>query len=444
MRRVSSRDGETPERAAGAPSGTPLLFSLTALLVHLAIAWQIRVTAWPEVTTPGYLISRGLLLYRDIKFVHTPALMELLAGAFAVFGVSAETVRVFAIAWPLAAHAALLHETRKFRLIDRFWASAFFLSMLYAWQGSALWPTVAIAALAIPIANALGRDRLRAAGLWIGVAILIKQTAALLLVVVAVRFLLRGRLSATAALVGWASLPYAVAGAIFAAAGTGRDFVYWTLWVPFQLHGDIVHAPTLALVVAVLAAFLPALFEASRERPGEYSVSTRWHLLVAAGLLLCCYPRFHALEIVACLPGLAVGAARLLHRQEQPFRAFAHTMLAAITLPIAFNVAVGDRFDRKVVFWNDDPTIETLVLRLRVLPPDTPLLLDLWPNVLPLSGLLPPGHLYVHPWLPYLFEFDDVQTTITNAARLQPTAFVGYGTRAAGRVGPYSLDFPFR
>ena len=121
-------------------------------------------------------------------------------------------------------------------------------------------------------------------------------------------------------------------------------------------------------------------------------------------------------------------------------------MVAAVTLPIALTVALGDRFDRRVVFWNDDPTIATLVTRLRVRPPDTPLLLDLWPNVLPLSGLLPPGRLYVHPWLPYLFEFDDVQTRIVQTAHSRPTAFVGrYGTRSAGaRVGPYSMDFPLR
>jgi len=422
------------------------LFTLGALLVHLAIAWQLRVTAWPEVTTPGYLISRGLLLYRDIKFVHTPALMELLAGAFAMFGVSAETVRVLAVAWPLAAHAALLHETRSFRLSDRFWASAFFLSTLYAWQGSSLWPTVAIAAVAIPIANALGRNALRATGLWIGLAILIKQTAALLLVVIAVRFLMQRRARAFPIVLAWASLPYALVGLFFAGLGAGRDFIHWTLLVPFQLHGEIILAPTAPLAVAVLVAFLPTLLEAILERPGEYPVSIRWHLLVAIGLLLAAYPRSHTLELVACLPCLAVGAARLLRRPGFRFRALSHAMLAAITLPTALSVALGDRFDGRVVFWNDDPSIATLVTRLQVLPPDTPLLLDLWPNVLPQSGLLPPGRLYVHPWLPYLFEFDDVQATIRHTAQSRPTAFVGrYGTRLDGiRVGPYVMAFPLR
>jgi hypothetical protein len=442
---VKSTAGGIPART-GAPGEIPLLFTLAALLVHLVIAWRLRVTAWPEVTTPGYLITRGMLLYRDIKFVHTPALMELLAGAFAALGVSAGTVRLFAIAWPLAAHAALLHETRTVRLADRFWGSAFFLSLLYAWHGSSLWPTVAIGALAIPIANALGREKLRSAGLWIGFAILIKQTAALVLLVVAIRFVLSRRTSALFKVLAWSCLPYALTGLLFTALGAGRDFLHWTLWIPFQLHGDILHAPTGALALAVSAAFTPALFEAAREKPGEYEVSVRWHLAVAIGLLLACYPRFHALEVLACLPCLAVGAARLLRRREQPFRAFAHAMLAAITLPVALTVALGDRFDGRVVFWNDDPAIARLVTRLRVLPPDAPLLLDLWPNVLPLSGRLPPGRLYVHPWLPYLFEFDEVQATITRAALSHPTAFVAfYGTRAAGaRVGPYSMEFPFR
>ncbi len=425
---------------------SPLFFTLGALGVHLAIAWHLRVTAWPEVTTPGYLIERGLLLYRDIKFVHTPALIEMLAGAFHVLGVSAATVRVFAIAWPLAAHAMLLHETRFSRPLDRFWTSAFFLSMLYAWQGSSLWPTVAIATLAIPIANALGHDRLRTAGLLMGAAILLKQTTALLLVVVVIRFLFLRRERAILILVAWASLPYFAAGLLFAGLGAGWDFIHWTLLIPFQLNAAIFLRPTFPLIVAVVAAFAPTLFEALLEKRGDHAVSVRWHLLVAFGLLFAGYPRFHTLELVACLPCLGVGAGRLMRRQGYPLRTLSHAMLAAITLPTALYVAIGDRFDGRVVYWNDDPSIATLVARLRALPPDAPLLLDLWPNVLPLSGRLPPGRLYVHPWLPYLHRFDAVGEGVTRAAKARATAFAGrYGTRIGGtRVGPYVIEFPFR
>ncbi len=441
--RLARRGGH---RTADGSRRSPLFFTLGALGVHIVIAWLLRVTAWPEVTTPGYLIDRGLLLYSDIKFVHTPALMQLLAGAFHVFGVSAETVRVFAIAWPLAAHAALLHETRAFRPMDRFWASAFFLTMLYAWQGSSLWPTVAIGALAIPIANALGRDRLRAAGLGIGLAILMKQTAALLLVFVALRFLVTRRALSVPVVFAWASLPYVVAGLLFACWGAGWDFVHWTLLIPFQLHGEILMAPTAPLLAAVLAAFLPSLFEALLERPGEYEVSVRWHLVVAIGLLFAAYPRFHPLEIIACLPCLAVDTARLLRRQANPLRALAHVMVVAMTVPTGLYVALGEKLDGRVVFWNDDPSIAAVVARLRTLPHDTPLLLDVWPNVLPQSGLLPPGSVYVHPWLPYLFRFDDVEAEINQTAQSRPTVLVArYGTRPDGaRVGPYVMEFPYR
>jgi hypothetical protein len=407
------------------------------------MAWQLRLVAWPELTTPGYLISRGLLLYRDIKFVHTPALMELLGAGFAIFGVTAETVRLFAILWPLGAHAALLHETRRFGPAVRFWTSAFFLSMFYAWQGNSVWPSVAIAALAIPIANALGRQRLRTAGLWIGAAILLKQTGAFLLVLVLLRLeIARRPLAALLRLAFWASLPYVLAGLAFAAAGAGRDFVRWTLLIPFQLSDEILVVPRTFFAVTVLAAFLPIVFEALLEKPGEFEVSIRWHLLVAAGLLLVAYPRFHPMECVACLPCLAVGAARFLGRRMQPLHALAVTAVVALTLPTAFSVGVGQRFDGKVVFWNDDPSIDRLVGRLRSLPPDTTLLLDLWPNVLPRAGLLPPGRLYVHPWLPYLFEFDSVGERITRAALRRGTAVVGFrGANLPGeRVGPYIIQ----
>ena len=429
--------------SAARPRWAPDWFAFGALGVHLAMAWQLRVVAWPEVTTPGYLIARGLLLYRDIKFVHTPGLMELLAAAFSTLGVNADTLRFFAILWPLAAHAALLRETRTYGPGARFWTSAFFLSMFYAWRGNSVWPSVAMAALAIPIANALGRGRLRCAGLWIGAAILLKQTAALLLAAVLLRFAIARRpFPAIPRLVIWASLPYAAAGLAFAAAGGGRDFVRWTLVIPFQLSSEILLAPTPFFVGMVVAAFLPTLFEALLEKPGDYEVPVRWHLLVAVGLVFVAYPRFHPMECVACLPCLAVGASRLLRRRARPLHALAVALVVALTIPTAFPLAAGERFDGKVVFWDDDPSIEVLVARLRSLPPDTTLLLDLWPNVLPRAGLLPPGRLYVHPWLPYLFEFDRVAERITRAARRPGTAVVGFrGENTRGeRAGPYVIQ----
>jgi hypothetical protein len=39
------------------------LFLFGALGAHLEVRLSARVVAWPEVTTPAYLMSRGMLLF---------------------------------------------------------------------------------------------------------------------------------------------------------------------------------------------------------------------------------------------------------------------------------------------------------------------------------------------------------------------------------------------
>ncbi len=163
------------------------LLAAGLLCVHAALALRLRTVAWPEVTTPAYLWSRGMMMYRDIKFVHTPGLMGPLAAAFAAFGENATVLRLFAIAGPLAAHGFLLAHTRSLSAGRRILASLFFVALFYSFDGNAVWPTALMSALAIPIAIGLARGRLRTAGLLIGLAILMKQTAAYVLVLACVR-----------------------------------------------------------------------------------------------------------------------------------------------------------------------------------------------------------------------------------------------------------------
>src|SRR5205814_7002016 len=118
-----------------------------------------RLIAWQEVTSPAYLMSRGLLLYRDIKFVHTPGLMAMLAVAFRVFGVHDWVLRTFGVFWGLLAHALVLRETRGGRILSRAAASAVFLALFFSWSGSSIWPTTILAALPLPIAREPSRGR---------------------------------------------------------------------------------------------------------------------------------------------------------------------------------------------------------------------------------------------------------------------------------------------
>ena len=103
-------------------------FTGAALAVHIALALRLRAVAWPEVTTPAYLWYRGLLLYRDVKFVHAPGMMGILAVLFGALGPGAVALRVFALIGPVASHVALIRATRGGSLLNRSLASAFLLA----------------------------------------------------------------------------------------------------------------------------------------------------------------------------------------------------------------------------------------------------------------------------------------------------------------------------
>lgn len=419
-------------------------FALVALAAQLVLALSLRATAWPEVTTPGYLWSRGMLLYRDIKFQHGPGTMGTLALAFLAFGVHTWVVRAYATIWPLIAHFFVLRETRPFSLIVRLLASAFFLVQFFSLDGNAVWPTVVMSAWAIPIAAALSRRRMWSAGLLIGAAILFKQTAAYVLLVAVFWLLAHKRLRDAWQLWVAACLPYAVTLSVFAILGAGPEMLRWTLEVPLTIHPEgVTFRPSVFDLSVLIFAFLPTVGDALLEREGEYEIESRWLVLVALGFALVSYPRWGLTHTIPSVPCLAVGVARFLRRSatvpwlRRAVFAFVITFVGARALVLAN----GNDFDGKILFWNAEPAFDRLVARLRSFPPDARVHSLLWENVLPRSGHLPPGRLYVNPFFSWFFPVDHIGERIRTAAKSPGTVVVGYPSSTPGeeRIGPYAL-----
>ena len=422
------------------------LLAVAAIGVHLVLALSLRVSAWPEVTTPAYLCSRGMLLYRDIKFVHTPGTITTLALAFLAFGVKTWVVRLYAIAWPLIAHLFILRYTRRFASSERALASLFFLTFFFSIEGSAVWPTVVLSAFSLPIAAALSRGRMLRAGLLIGIAILFKQTVGYLLIVATLALSAGRRWRDAGKLIFWSSLPYWITIAIFAILGAGADALRWTIEVPFTvLHGIFSFRPSRYDMSVLLFAFLPTAVDAVLERADDEGPRSRWLLIVALGLAAMSYPRFGLPTTGAAVPCLAVGAARFVRRLSSlrwpRARAYGYGLVVTYAVSRGLILFTNREFDAKVLFWNDTPALDALALRLRRFSPQTPLYSPLWENVLPRSGLLPPGRLYVNPYFDYLFPVDDVGNRVRAASRRPGVIVVDYRrSRSDGEiVGPFVI-----
>lgn len=418
------------------------VLALLLLALHLVIALTLRTVAWPEVTAPGHLWSRGWLMYRDIRFEHTPATMGTLALGFAVFGPQTWFVRFYAILWPFLAHVALLRQTRRAREVVRVLASAFFLALLFGFEGNAVWPTVVMTALAIPIAADLSRGRVVRAGLLIGIAILFKQTAAFVLFAAMLTCAVRGRPRDAARMLLAGSLPYAVTLAVFFALGAGVDMMRWTIWIPFTGRPPVnLFTADAFEIFVLLAAFLPLTIEALLERPGERDRPyARWLLVVAVGFTAILFPNFRFFNAVAGVPCLALGAARLMQRRRALVSVPAIAYAAVFVAARGAAIAAGEDTDGKVLFWDDDPAFNTVVERLRAMPANTRVYSELWGNLNARADRLPPGRTYVHPWFHWFFRVDDTGLRIERAVATPGTVVVGYrgGPRTAG-IGPYEL-----
>lgn len=429
---------EPPLRSQGGLSRSPQ-FEILILLLHLLLALAVRAVAWPEVTTPAYLWSRGMLLYRDVKFLHTPGLIGLLALAFRVLGPHTLVVRAFAIAGPLVGQALVLRQTRSLSSWRRALVSAFYAICLFVADGNAVWPAVLMAALSLPIASELTRGRWLRAGLWIGAAILMKQTAAFVLLVAVFVLLARRSFRAVPPLLAGAALPYAVALGAFALFGAAGEMIRWTVLVPFDVQ-EVTFAPGAFTLGALALCFLPTIAAATLEKTPR-DPSAGWLLAVAFGFTLLCYPNFLLLQTVAALPCLAVGAARLLELLPSRISRWVAAGLFVFTLSRATILVAGAPLDGRVLFWNEDPDFNALIERLRRFPENSRVHSELWGNVLPRADRLPPGTVWVHPWLHWYFRIENVRERVLLAAREPGTIWVDYRTALPGgeRVGPFAI-----
>jgi hypothetical protein len=377
-------------------------------------------------------------MYRDIKFVHTPGMIGLLAVMFRVFGVHRAVLHAFSLIGPLAAHGILLREMRTFSLTNRAIGSLFFLSFFYGWNGNSIWPVPLIAALAIPVARALEDDRFSRAAILIGMMILFKQTSAYLLVIVVIRVLIAGKPKRAAAIAGLAGLPYFIAAALFTLPGAGRDYFLWTLVIPFSTSGAIATPPAFGDIVKIGVCFLPLIGwtfvrESPRRGPG-------WLLTTTVGLTLIVVPRFDFLEAVAAVPCLALGAGRWMEQGARLPRAIRRAVSTTIGASFAATVALGGTFDGSLLFWNGEPSFERLIREIRRMP-SAPLVSEIWENVLPRTGRLPPGRLYFHPWLYYDGPVEHVAERIQRAAKKENAIVVSFSPPPSEvrRSGPYWL-----
>ncbi|MEO8585886.1 MAG: glycosyltransferase family 39 protein [Acidobacteriota bacterium] len=433
------------------PRAAVLPAALAALLAGM-LPFAVSVTAWPEIVTPAWFVTRGIPLYDGILFPHTPLLILLTAAAGGLFGFTAAVLRAIPALALAAAGALVVLGARPHRASRAgAWTGAavgvplLALFTVYA-EGPAIWPEPFLAPFLLAgvllVERFLRSSRpadVAAAGLLFGSGILVKQTFAWAAAAVLLWLAVRGGKRAAAVFGAAAALPYAGFALTWAGAFRTVAHLRWTLVYPVfsGMSREIAVAPTGADIHEALALFVPfaALALAVAALPGR---ATRSPLAAAAlGAAGLAWPR-PGLVHLAALTGLAaLAAARTalvvpsLARRLRARRGRLPGLLAAAgaagALAIAFGVAVLgagplllDRWSGPVFFWDDSATRDAAAsVRARV-PPGGALLVFGAPETLyPLTGTRTPGGFYVNPSFWYCLKRDrgDERLVASLAAR---------------------------
>ena len=407
-----------------------LVIMLFALQVFLA--FHIRLRAWPETLVPAYLVSRGWTLYREVKFIHTPLWIGIEALVSAIFGISALTLRALALAPALACHLALWHAGKRlgWTLPARVGASLFFLGSFYLWDGNAVYPDVAIAALTIPVYLGLRKGTPRGAavaGFLLGAGIAIKQPAAMALLLAAIWVTAVHRLLLPRFL-AFAALPWALCAAVFALLGAERDFLIWTAVVPFHDYRGRTNLPiNPAQLPIVLLGFLCLavfLFLSLPDRDRSRSSAPALLTLLTLGLSTMAFPKFELVHLIPAVPLLAIAAGSAFHwagRSAGVTRLAAAIPAAVIALDFCF--LATDTSTGEISFW-DSALDDAIVRRLSALPPAPLYLYGPDQNLFIRSGRLPPGRLYSNPDLWYHFRAEGFERNQIESLRDHPEAIV--------------------
>lgn len=321
------------------------LFFASVITVGHAYLFDIRMNS--RMVLQPWLLWNGFVQYQHIADEHAPLLPQLLAWLLPAFHgdalLTARVVHAFLIGSTVFGSVLWAHS------VSSRWAAIATGAFFLAWSNLAywaMWYDLALAPVYLVLFSLMSHDvqgrpttRLGLAGFVTGLAILIKQQALVLVVILPIWLIWQYRLRRVSLRQGISLIPgyflglavpvVAYLGYYYRLAGTFQDLLYWSL--SFNLTGDYRSlgqlTPTADQIRQVLPAFLMVVpFVASLASPQHLQENTVppqsqriWLMifLILAALIL--YPRYSTMHWAVALSFMAlisgVACADLVRQQ---------------------------------------------------------------------------------------------------------------------------------
>ena len=160
------------------------LFIIILLGIHLFLLSNLKFTAWPEMLSYPYFRNNGYLLYKDMIHPYPPVLTIALSIVYKLFGYKLIVLKVFTWLIILVNDVLVYLIAKKITKKNAFALASLSLYVLVQpfLEGNQLWFDLAIVPTILFSTYYLLQKKYFWSGLFLGVAILTKQTAGLYLI----------------------------------------------------------------------------------------------------------------------------------------------------------------------------------------------------------------------------------------------------------------------
>ena len=364
------------------------LVILILLGIHLFLLINLKFTAWPEMLSYPYLRNNGYLLYKDMIHPYPPVLAMALSIVYKLFGYKLIALKVFTWLIILANDILIFLISKKLTKSFKFsvLSLAFYVTIQPFLEGNQLWFDLAIVPTVLFSTYYLLQKKYFWSGLFLGAAILTKQTAGLYLIFGMAYIACKEKnFKKVLEFVIGPIILFAILIVRLITEGAILGFFNWTLIYPLTLFSKFQGYVQMALsghqwliLVLLVIPVIPVLFIR------KFSLIT-FYLLLSFIMI---YPRFSffhfqpGLAFIAIFYGVFFSRVRFFYMLHATYYIL---LFVLICLPV-----LKTDWQKEARFWGNEEIKTAGIISQKTNPKDLIYLLGPQSGLYVFSGRLPP------------------------------------------------------
>ncbi len=407
----------------------PYLFLLLLLGLHLFFLFNLRFTVWPETVSFPYLINHGFLLYKDAIHAYPPLLVSVLAVLNNLFGYSPWVLKFFGWSLLLTNDVLIFLIAKKITKKNNlaFFSLFFYILIQPFLEGNMVWPDIVMITPLLFGFLFLQRKKYFGMGFSLALAVLVKQTGFLYLLLIGFHLILmKEKLVSTRYFIMGICVIFIPFLAWLVYKNIFMDFLNWTVvypsvyWTRFPGYVQMILTKREFVVIALL--ILPLILGI------RYLKHKKILLFLIAMGFIGVYPRFSFFHFQPALAFLAIVYAYLVNKSG---KALAVLVLSYLFIfAFTFLPSLSSNWRQETRFWGKSDFELGQLIKENTKEGDKIFLLGLQSGLYVFADRLPSK-----PWIDtfgWYYEIPGIQEGVIESWKINPPRDIYWKTPDSG------------